>query len=764
MSKVLDSFLNGVTPQHQRTSSRSTSKDGYFPAIGQPSAFDKNRVRNSLLDIGPTPKNAFNPNKSPSFQNLYLQQQSTDKSTLREQLNAIKEEKAERNQDDEPISRRKMDMLKVQTNLRDLNTSNSNNSPLLFVPPALISAKSRHSTFKKPFLPFDELLSTHRKDVKNFDESLISPNTSKDQIIRQLAYNKNQERIIVESTTQSEKESHRMMAESFKTQKKKELKMPRIHTYPSRSHFYSNDKIGSMNDTKLTKIEPVEITNKVGLSSENTNGLFSRHLRFFKCKDIENFSYRPKAREGATFTIFGKYGYLYGGRSQRAVDEIEVLDLTTGAWKTPNAGGEVPVEGRIGHSACLYERNLVFFGGERRFNEALKLRECLNDIRMFVIDTQEWKWPQCFGEQVEPRRNHVAAVVGKHMLVYGGIDNYGNLLSDLKALNLVTMRWQTCSEEGNNGMGIAFHAACAVFHPERRKIMLHKIPELVNPNPPTIKEEGIYVFGGKSETGEILNTLKILKVGDKPAKWIVPETTGKPPLPRMQHTMDYYRKLNCLVVFGGRNEQQKFSCLNDFGVLWLETMTWMQVSCWGDEIISRYSHCAGIFGTKLYIFGGINYGSYVGSELELIELDQTNAMRMQRERNEESAQNQSQVLASRGGFVNARPLPKINRKDSFDLQGFISFLPKPTKEELRGPDFLHEEEEDETPNNKSPNKKKPELNSYKERVKAQQLMVMLSPKHVSPKAAKGGHVDSFSTAAVRKNVQVKFQSFDTPNP
>ena len=40
------------------------------------------------------------------------------------------------------------------------------------------------------------------------------------------------------------------------------------------------------------------------------------------------------------------------------------------------------------------------------------------------------------GEFVEPRRNHIGVIVGRHLLVHGGIDTSGTYLSDIKILNL----------------------------------------------------------------------------------------------------------------------------------------------------------------------------------------------------------------------------------------------------------------------------------------------------------------------------------------
>ncbi len=55
------------------------------------------------------------------------------------------------------------------------------------------------------------------------------------------------------------------------------------------------------------------------------------------------------------------------------------------ALMTPNEASEM-INGRFGHSGCcLAKRFLFFFGGERRYNEKVKIRECLNDLICFDV-------------------------------------------------------------------------------------------------------------------------------------------------------------------------------------------------------------------------------------------------------------------------------------------------------------------------------------------------------------------------------------------
>ena len=56
-----------------------------------------------------------------------------------------------------------------------------------------------------------------------------------------------------------------------------------------------------------------------------------------------------------------------------------------------------------------------------------------------------------------------------------------------------------------------------------------------------VKEEGVYFFGGQEENGNINNEIRILKIGIKPCKWIIPETKGKKPEGRYLHSMHYMK-------------------------------------------------------------------------------------------------------------------------------------------------------------------------------------------------------------------------------
>jgi hypothetical protein len=44
---------------------------------------------------------------------------------------------------------------------------------------------------------------------------------------------------------------------------------------------------------------------------------------------------------------------------------------------------------------------------------------------------------------MEPRRNHSALIIGKYMLVFGGINTKKDYLNDLKTLDLKELKWES---------------------------------------------------------------------------------------------------------------------------------------------------------------------------------------------------------------------------------------------------------------------------------------------------------------------------------
>ena len=232
----------------------------------------------------------------------------------------------------------------------------------------------------------------------------------------------------------------------------------------------------------------------------------------------------------------------------------------------------------------------------------------------------------------EPRKNHIAELLGSQIFIHGGINESNEILDDCFLLTFSSLKWNICTINKNTPAPKLYgHSSCVViphlmlFH---RKFSIYSYPNLeLGKLNNLIKEKGIYIFGGKSkEEGGLSNQLWILITGKKPMEWVNPETKGKPPSPRYFHSMNYYEKGNFLIIHGGRNDNMSdSSALNDTFIFDLEKYEWASIILYsqlnGFKVLNRCGHQSAIFSNKLIIFGGMNNNNYLGSSLFIINLD-----------------------------------------------------------------------------------------------------------------------------------------------
>lgn len=95
------------------------------------------------------------------------------------------------------------------------------------------------------------------------------------------------------------------------------------------------------------------------------------------------------------------------------------------------------------HSAILYKsRFIIVFGGMGTYDVSRKCRVCFNSINL--IDLQTWTarvLKMSNEEAIEGRRSHGAALMGKYMIIFGGMNTRREYLRDFVYLDLKELRW-----------------------------------------------------------------------------------------------------------------------------------------------------------------------------------------------------------------------------------------------------------------------------------------------------------------------------------
>ena len=169
----------------------------------------------------------------------------------------------------------------------------------------------------------------------------------------------------------------------------------------------------------------------------------------------------------------------------------------------------------------------------------------------------------------------------------------------------------------------------------------------------------------------------LIPIGNSTLKWITPATQGQSPNPRFLHTMIYCRKLNILVIHGGRNDgsliPQKFPFLGDCWVLQLDNLMWVSVVIAGGKDHPKCSHAAAVVGTKMIVFGGIYYNTYCSPDQKVFEMDQIVANNLTKDRKE------SEVKSPEPTDLDLRVEQMIKEKKK-NYKGIVTFLPMPNKD------------------------------------------------------------------------------------
>ncbi|CAK73463.1 unnamed protein product (macronuclear) [Paramecium tetraurelia] len=333
-------------------------------------------------------------------------------------------------------------------------------------------------------------------------------------------------------------------------------------------------------------------------------------------------SWNPSSRESSAMVNYNEKLYLYGGSGaghisdlcQATFDKCIIIELCYLRILQMD-------DDKIKIVSII---QLIIFGGIQYspLKEDRIQCEVTNEVTHINLVNYDVKVVQHAGI-VSPRKAHIAEVVGRYLLVQGGIDSKGHYLNDFIAYDIVTQRWQNVEINAPVFQdGIAFHKSCSALE--------HKSIDLYRHDPDiSFENQGIYIFGGLNSNGHYLDKLIRIDVRRRPLFIEEVQSKGSAPISRCQHSMTYVDQSKQIVIYGGKNDDinvQGF--LNDLHILEIRNFSWTQVDVRGYSTLGRCSHSAAAIDDKLYIFGGVNYTGFVKSDFLIIELNQSKAQEL----------------------------------------------------------------------------------------------------------------------------------------
>jgi hypothetical protein len=393
------------------------------------------------------------------------------------------------------------------------------------------------------------------------------------------------------------------------------IKMPKI-------------QVSESNNKGMFDIPVIDISDKKNKEHEGITHILPQNgrLKLFAYYKYPNKNF-PEGREQFSLFMKGNDIIISGGiTTNMKVLTIWGLNLEKLEWTKINTNGFS--NNRYGHTGIFYQNKIYFFGGKTKYQKSSSTL----GLEIFSLSDGQFSIPSAGKLNPEPRRNHVAELLGGQIFIYGGINNSNEILNDSFLLNLNPLKWvPTSISRFTPGPKVYGHSSCVVIPKDiltSHKFSIYSYPEL-EPGKANnlIKEKGIYIFGGKmKEEGGLSNQLWILITGKKTLEWVQPLTKGKTPTPRYFHSMSFYEKGNFLIIHGGRNDlMSESSALNDTYIFDLENFDWLKVELYseirGFKVLNRCGHQSVIYSNKLIIVGGMNNNNYLGSSLLIVNLD-----------------------------------------------------------------------------------------------------------------------------------------------
>lgn len=196
------------------------------------------------------------------------------------------------------------------------------------------------------------------------------------------------------------------------------LRQAEVGDYVKKSLKYQ--EILNINDNKKKRLPT--LNTKIGeVVKKSTVESISKNIEYTMiCTAHRLEGWKPESREGHTTTIHRGLAIVIGGHCSFPYPIAQVFSFDRQMWIRQFDLGSA----RSYHSSIYYKnRFIIVFGGMGSYDVSRKCRICFNSI--VLVDLQSWTSRTLRmnnEESIEGRRSHGAVLMGKYMLIIGGMN------------------------------------------------------------------------------------------------------------------------------------------------------------------------------------------------------------------------------------------------------------------------------------------------------------------------------------------------------
>lgn len=196
--------------------------------------------------------------------------------------------------------------------------------------------------------------------------------------------------------------------------------------------------IKNYGEKKKKKFNPKNMLNKsvedFRIEDQYESRAIARKIRYKN-------QWHPIFCQSATLSNIQDNLVLIGGVSSTIAKQVSMLpnDDTEFNWKIVKDDKETILQ-RYGHTSCKYEDSLVIFGGQKGSISKKTKRIVLNDL--WIFKPLENSLEQVLAKSCpDLRYGHCACIAGELLIIYGGMNEMGEVLNDIGVFDFQDMRW-----------------------------------------------------------------------------------------------------------------------------------------------------------------------------------------------------------------------------------------------------------------------------------------------------------------------------------
>lgn len=175
--------------------------------------------------------------------------------------------------------------------------------------------------------------------------------------------------------------------------------------------------------------------------------------------DLDNFL---MSIDGATMNIRSQKCFLIGGgANDDDTIYLRCYNIRKRTFVNKKQTGQIPL-GRNYHTSVMFDNEIFIYGGEIMDHRNPCKKYILNETYSLDLETFEWKNVDPIKAFVPPLKFHASCLLGRYMIISGGIKEDWEYSSEVFCFDLNDLKWNKVNCDFKTK--VAYHTMTSVYY------------------------------------------------------------------------------------------------------------------------------------------------------------------------------------------------------------------------------------------------------------------------------------------------------------